>query len=108
MSQRGLADKRVFTYTEAAALLPEVRRLTEQAYRRAEQLAAGGAVAAAELDAVVDAWAREILSRGAEIKGLWLVDFDNGSGYYCWRHPEAGLMYYHSYEDGFGGRVPIQ
>jgi len=108
MSQRGLAERRIFTYTEAAALLPEVRLLTEQAYRRVEELSAGGAGAAAELEAVVDAWAHEILARGAEIKGLWLVDFDNGSGYYCWRHPETGLMYYHSYEDGFRGRVPIQ
>jgi hypothetical protein len=36
------------------------------------------------------------------------VDFDNGSGYYCWRHPEAGLEWFHSYEEGFGGRIRIQ
>jgi hypothetical protein len=49
-----------------------------------------------------------VRARGVEVKGLWLIDFDNGSGYYCWRHPEPGLHFFHSYEDGFSGRVPIQ
>ena len=35
------------------------------------------------------------------------VDWDSGDGYYCWRYPEASLSFYHSYEDGFKGRVPI-
>ncbi|MGE0455845.1 MAG: DUF2203 family protein [Vicinamibacteria bacterium] len=25
----------------------------------------------------------------------------------CWRYPEAGLEYYHSYEEGFRGRIRI-
>jgi len=29
-----------------------------------------------------------MMRRGLEVKGLWLVDFDNGSGYYCWRYPK--------------------
>lgn len=107
MSERSLSEKRVFSYAEATALVPELLRLTEQAYRRVEALSAGGD-ARPEVEAVVEAWAHEVLARGIEVKGLWLVDFDNGSGYYCWRYPEAGLMYYHSYDDGFGGRVPIQ
>jgi hypothetical protein len=41
------------------------------------------------------------------VKGLWLVDFDNGSGYYCWRYPELRLEYYHSYDGGFGSRMRI-
>jgi hypothetical protein len=45
---------------------------------------------------------------GLEIKGLWLVDFDNGSGYYCWRWPEPALEYFHGYEAGFAGRARIQ
>jgi hypothetical protein len=84
-----------------------VRRLTEEAYHKVEGLSAGGE-ARSEIEAVVEAWARDLLARGVEVKGLWLADFDNGTGYYCWRYPEAGLMYYHSYEDGFQGRMPIQ
>jgi hypothetical protein len=109
MSERGLVEKRIFSYSEASALLPEVRQLTEQAYQRVEELSAGVAgVTRVEIEAAVNTWAREVAARGAEIKGLWLVDFDNGSGYYCWRHPEPGLRYYHSYDDGFRGRVSIQ
>ena len=40
--------------------------------------------------------------------GLGLIDFDNGSGYYCWRWPETDLAYFHGYEEGFGGRIRIQ
>ena len=53
-------------------------------------------------------WAEAMMQLGLEVKGLWLVDFDNGSGYYCWRYPEAGLLFYHSHEEGFRGRMRIQ
>jgi hypothetical protein len=99
----------VFSYEEASVMLPEVRRATEEAYRGVERLAtSGGRAAQAEADAIVQAWAQALLARGLEIKGLWLVDFDNGSGYYCWRYPEERLDFYHSYEEGFGGRMRIQ
>jgi hypothetical protein len=101
--------RKVFSYEEAAALLPAVREETDGAVRRVESLAASAATRArAEADAIVQDWARGMLARGLEVKGLWLVDFDNGSGYYCWRYPEPGLQFYHSYEDGFGGRMRIQ
>ena len=99
----------MFSYEEASVLLPEVRQATEEAYLRVERLAtSNGRTAQAEADEVVQAWAQGLLARGLEIKGLWLVDFDNGSGYYCWRYPEQKLEYYHSYEEGFGGRMRIQ
>ena len=107
-------SKKIFSYEEALALLPKVRELTEEAYRRVEEL--GEAVTAqgvaaedarAEVDLAVREWAGAVIALGVEIKGLWLVDFDNGNGYYCWRYPEAGLQYYHSYEEGFAGRIRI-
>ena len=48
------------------------------------------------------------MKMGIEVKGLWLIDFDNGSGYYCWQYPEESLQYFHGYEEGFGGRVKLQ
>ena len=45
---------------------------------------------------------------GLEVKGPWLVDFDCGSGLYCWRWPEVKLEYFHGYDEGFAGRVRIQ
>jgi hypothetical protein len=107
-------EKRIFSYEEAAAMLPEVRRLTAAAYRAVEELGGdgpstgGGASLQKRLEETVNGWARALLGMGLEVKGLWLVDFDNGSGYYCWRYPEDGLHYYHSYEDGFAGRMRIQ
>ena len=95
----------MFSYAEAAALLPEVRRLTEDVYAKVEAL---GAKPGEQADALIREWAEALTARGIEVKGLWLVDFDNGSGYYCWQYPEPSLRYFHSYEDGFEGRVPIQ
>ena len=114
MAQNNLTEKKIFSYSEAIALMPEVQRLTEAAYQQIEALQAGTVENASsppaqqEMDRIVSEWARSILERGIDVKGLWLVDFDNGSGYYCWRYPEQGLRFYHSYEDGFRGRVPIQ
>ncbi len=113
MSLRPESERKTFSYEEAAALLPEVRRLTDEAYRKAEALGvlsdpADREAADAKLTEIVTAWARTLLEKGLEVKGLWLVDFDNGSGYYCWRYPEDGLQYYHSYEEGFEGRMRIQ
>ena len=61
-----------------------------------------------DLQAVVDAWTEAVRSLGLEAKGPWLVDFDNGEGYYCWCYPEPSVSYYHCYDEGFAGRTRIQ
>src|SRR5687768_1413170 len=101
---------KIFSFQEACEMLPEVQRLTAEACARVEALPGGASSpqGAAELDRIVGDWARALLDKGLEVKGLWLVDFDNGSGYYCWRHPEPALQYFHSYEEGFSGRMRIQ
>lgn len=109
MSSGPTPQKKTFSYDEAAALLPEVRRLTEETYLKVAALSEEvGNEAQARIDEVVTDWARRLIEMGIEVKGLWLVDFDNGSGYYCWRYPETGLHFFHSYEDGFRGRTRIQ
>ena len=86
---------------------PRSRTLLEQREREGAT-----APSAEQLDAqvakVTSDWARAMEALGLEVKGLWLVDFDNGSGYYCWRWPETELAYFHGYEEGFAGRVRIQ
>jgi hypothetical protein len=98
--------KRVFSYEEAAALLPEVQRLTEAAVEAVEEVADDAN--SSEYQKIVSGWADSLMELGLEVKGLWLVDFDNGSGYYCWSHPEPSLQYFHGYDDGFRGRVKLQ
>src|SRR3954454_6513948 len=107
----GAGAKKTFTYDEAAAMIPEVRRRTEEAVREVEALQAGesaGPEGHARAEEAVRRWMESMRELGIEVKGLWLIDFDNGSGYYCWQHPEPSLQYYHGYDEGFGGRMRIQ
>jgi hypothetical protein len=99
--------KKIWSYEDASALLPEVQRLTEVAVDAAGSLADDIATAE-DYRRIVQDWANEVASLGIEVKGLWLVDFDNGSGYYCWQWPEESLQYFHGYDEGFGGRVKLQ
>jgi hypothetical protein len=99
----------LFSYEEAMLLLPEVRRLTEEAFTQVEAIGEEETEGAEpRTRQVVSRWVAAMEAHGLTVKGLWLVDFDNGSGYYCWRYPEPALMFYHSYEEGFRGRMRIQ
>ena len=112
------ARSSIFSLEEARELLPRVKHVTADAVRRAESLAArlqglaedhpDHASLSDALRDVVTGWADEVQSLGLEAKGLWLVDFDNGQGYYCWRYPEPAITHYHGYDEGFAGRITIQ
>ncbi|MEW6325899.1 MAG: DUF2203 domain-containing protein [Nitrospirota bacterium] len=109
--------KRIFALDEAQTLLPKVQELTERSVAAATivefQLAAlkGAVKRRAELEqeyfSIINQWAEAIHGLGCEAKGLWLVDFDNGEGYYCWKYPEASLDYFHDYSSGYSGRMKI-
>lgn len=114
---RQKADKKVFSYDEAISLFPHVRDLTESAVKQIEALVntlesrdeletRRGELEEAR-ERIFRLWAQEVHSLGAEVKGLWLVDWDSGDGYYCWRFPETALSFFHTYEEGFAGRLPI-
>lgn len=105
MGERDRALTRVFTYEQAAALLPKVQQLTDTAVEKLDALSADAPPA--EYQTIVGEWADAVMGMGIEVKGLWLIDFDNGSGYYCWQYPEPSLQYFHGYEDGFRGRVKL-
>ena len=44
MAEDAVRSKKTFTYDEAAHLLPEVRRITDAAYRQVESISAGPAL----------------------------------------------------------------
>jgi hypothetical protein len=110
--------ERTFTYAEACALLDDVRRKTQAADERLQQLRAGiervekeserAEQISAQMSDAVHRWAEDILAVGALPKGLWTVDFDSGQGFfYCWTLNEDELSHYHTYEEGFRGRRPL-
>jgi hypothetical protein len=111
--------KKTFTFEEARALLPEVRERTRRAVEALSDLDVpgdGARQAAEETQAKAEkavaetlaSWASAIEELGIEVKGPWLVDFDSGAGYYCWKWPEESLSFFHGYQEGFAGRIRLQ
>jgi hypothetical protein len=99
--------RRTFTLDAATRLLPSVKLVTAEAVREAESLTSElrrHGEADPRHQSLSDRLSEEL---DLEPKGLWLVDFDNGEGYYCWRYPEDAITHFHGYEDGFAGRMKI-
>lgn len=111
-------ETRVFSLSEAQALFPLVRRITEAAHRELQPvreqmkltLPTSPQLSAVEQQyrEIVRKWMGKMERLGVVVKGLWLVDFDTGDGYLCWRYPELNLNHYHSYDEGFTGRRPLR
>jgi len=110
-------EPRIWTYDEALAAFPVVRDRTDAAVRQVEALV-NALRSRDEMDerkdeletayrTIVERWTEEIESLGCKVKGLWLVDFDCGDGFWCWRYPEPTIGHFHGYEEGFAGRVPV-
>lgn len=111
-------DARVFTLAEAEELFPLIRRITYASYRELEPLRrllgtlpSGSASlyeAEEQYERVVKRWVAKMERLGVVVKGLWLVDFDTGDGYLCWRFPELKLGYYHGYREDYATRRPLR
>lgn len=121
-----MAPNRVFTINrrgtfslpEARELLPVIRRITkdssdlvETKMAQLEAMDPEQTVKVMALEEVVNdlisAWHTKIRKLGAEPKGLWLVDFDCGTGYYCWKFPETDLTHWHKYGESYTKRRPL-
>lgn len=109
-------QKKFFTLDEAKKILPIVRRITDGAFQQVKLLSTQLSYISdqskrTEVEERVretfQEWYEKIRKLGCESKGLWLVDFDNGEGYYCWHYPEEAIEFYHGYFEGYQGRVKI-
>ncbi len=111
--------KKTFDLEEARRILPLIYRMTEDSSREVKGLLnkieafsdkTNPHVEALEarVNAIIDRWQAKILKLGAQPKGLWMADFDNGQGYFCWKFPEVEINYWHGYQDGFSGRILIK
>jgi len=110
-------QSRRFTLEEAESLLPVVRKVTKEAIdqfllleeklKHFQHDAEKWKEIEQQIAAVINHWSEKILKLGCQPKGIWLVDFDNGEGYYCWRFGDDRIEYFHGYNDGFAGRIAI-
>ncbi len=110
-------DPRVFTLAEAQALFPLVRRITQAAFeqlapvrQRLESMVPTDPrieEVERQYEIIVKRWVGKMERLGLVVKGLWLVDFDTGDGYLCWKFPELRINHYHGYHEGFAGRRPL-
>ncbi|HUW98572.1 MAG TPA: DUF2203 family protein [Acidiferrobacter sp.] len=111
-------DTRVFTLAEAEELFPLVSRITHRSARELEPVrgllsasppgSAGLPEIEARYERIVKRWVAKMERLGVVVKGLWLVDFDTGDGYLCWRFPELRLGYYHGYSEDYATRRPLR
>jgi hypothetical protein len=111
--------KRTFTLNQASEILPLVFHITENSHKTVKDLVnklqsikTSNLTIASEIEDKISSetakWEHKMKRLGLVPKGMWLVDFDNGSGYYCWKFPENEIRFWHQYQDGFSGRVEIQ
>ena len=121
MEDRGMITinrRGVFSLEEARRILPVVRRITLEFSAKVElliarletlQLNQTETICALEkqVNELIQSWNDKIRKLGADPRGLWVVDFNSGEGYYCWKHPESDILYWHSYEDGYSARQPL-
>ena len=108
---------RYFTLAEANETLPLVKRITQEAYEDLEDVKKKlrnfvpsdprMVHVEKEYETIVRKWISKLERLGLIVKGLWLVDFDTGDGYLCWKYPELEVSHYHSYTGGFAARRPV-
>jgi len=111
-----LNSKKHFTLQEANKLLPHIFVITDKSNQMLKELlnrhkAVKGHYLEKEkhldlqIQAVIDDWNTKMTKLGVTPKGVWLVDFDSGSDFYCWKYPETEVCHSHGYKDGYTARA---
>jgi len=113
-----LNEDRVFTLSEARALIPLVVKITTAAHKKLEPLRvhlqttisvnddASTAIEQAYRN-VVQSWIEKLQRLGVTASDLWVVHFDTGDGHLCWRFPELRLAHFHLDGDCEQGRRSV-
>lgn len=99
-------SQRTFTEDEAIQLLPIIKRITERAAHRVEGLKEQlewipeseptFLRLKGKLEFEIKRWIRRISQLGCEPRGIWLVDFNAGEGWYSWRYGDDSLNFFNS------------
>lgn len=101
-------SRRTFSLPEAEQLLPIVRRITEKVARDVADLQEQiRFVPQSEalyqrlyerMELAVRRWSIKMTQLGCEPRGIWLVDFNSGDGWFSWRLGDEGLAFFHSHD----------
>lgn len=88
-------------------MLPIVRRITERAACQAMDIEERLRFIPREeplhrrlrirLETTYKLWAAKVERLGCEPRGIWLIDFDAGDGWFSWRYGDDGLNFFHSH-----------
>lgn len=111
-------SRRVFSQDEAESILPVVRRITERASAAAEEINDQIKFIPAdeplhkrlnmEMDLIVRRWAIKVAKLGVNPRGVWLVDFDAGNGWFSWRMGDENLSFFHPHSVGPDRDLPAE
>ena len=118
----GINRKSIFSLDEARTLFPIIFRLTKSYSERVDVLVRKIEAHSknkntpndalinsleGDVDRLVLEWQTKVQKLGGLPNGRWVVDFDSGDGYFCWKYPEPAIEFWHHYRDGFSKRVQI-
>ena len=113
-----ISGTRSFTLEEAEQLLPIICKITRQYSETVKGLidkvdvqqrtvAQKDWKVEEEINQHIENWKSKMQKLGITPRGLWICDFPNENGYYCWKFPETTINYWHSKSDGYSKRVAI-
>lgn len=113
-----LSRRGVLSYDEACERVLVLRSLTAKYVEKVEKMMTQLESLSQEqieriqdleenINTLIHEWHGKVRKLAGVPKGLWLVDFDAGFGYYCWKFPESRLQYWHKYNEGFEARKKI-
>jgi hypothetical protein len=117
----GINRRSVFSLAEARTLFPLVSRMTKTAAEKVQALIAKIEAKTRSSDAeraeievleaqasqLIQDWQTKVQKLGGLPKGIWVVDFDSGDGYFCWKYPEVTIDHWHAYRDGYTKRKKL-
>lgn len=117
----GINRRSVFSLAEARTLLPVISRMTKTAAEKVQVLItkieaksrssdadrAEIEVFEAQASQLIQDWQTKVQKLGGLPKGIWIVDFDSGDGYFCWKYPEVTIDHWHAYRDGYTKRKKL-
>lgn len=111
-------SRRIFSKDEAENLLPVIRRITEKVSEEVSELQEQIRFVPhteslykrlySQIDLAVRRWSIKVSKLGCEPRGVWLVDFDAGDGWFTWRLGDESVAFFHSHEASKTGiHIPV-